>query len=90
MSLFEYLGNTFNPNANRVKIMGSVLVMTVLNDAQELGYKGNSVESVIKINYAKYIILQMGGNLHQEVDPDEMYSNFTNNRIAEYKKELMG
>jgi hypothetical protein len=57
----------------------SIVVMSHLSDAQEQNRMGNSeaIRSTnVHINFAKYVILQTGGDLTKEIDPDIMWDEF--------------
>ncbi len=50
--------------------------MSHLSDAQELMNNAGNREAHHHINFAKYVILQTGGDLNKEVDPDELWDAF--------------
>jgi|AntRauMFilla1563_2_1112583.scaffolds.fasta_scaffold170754_2 hypothetical protein len=55
----------------------SIVVMSHLSDAQEeinMGYANKGI--IHNLNFVKYIILQTGGDLTKEIDPDVMYDEF--------------
>jgi hypothetical protein len=55
----------------------SIVVMSHLSDIQEeisMGYADNGIK--YHINFVKYIILQTGGDLNKEIDPDVMFKEF--------------
>ena len=54
----------------------SIVVMSHLSDAHELLFFKHLVSAGECINFAKYIILQTGGNLNQEIDAKEMLAKF--------------
>ena len=57
------------------KTKASIVVMSHLSDIQVSMYLDKS-EASTRINFAKYVILQLGGNLNQEIDADMMYAKF--------------
>lgn len=86
--LFELLGETLNPESVMVK--ARIVVMSHLSDAQEHCYRTMNVEAVMRINFAKYIILKTGGDLSKEINPDQYWDEFQKSRIAEFQKEING
>ena len=59
----------------------SMVVMSHLSDAQEKINMGCALNGVThEINFAKYIILQTKCDLNQEINPEEMYTNFLNKK----------
>jgi hypothetical protein len=57
-------------------VKASIVVMSHLSDVQHLMSVQHVVSANDCINFAKYIILQTGGNLNQEIDADAMYKKF--------------
>jgi len=58
-------------------VKASIVVMSHLSDAQELiGSTKHDIHANEVINFAKYVILQLGGNLNQDIDADAMYKRF--------------
>jgi len=86
--LFEQLGEILKPEEPTIK--ARIVVMSHLSDAQELCYRSMNADAVMRINFAKYIILKLGGDLSQEINPDELWEEFQKSRIAEFQKELNG
>ena len=84
--LFRQLSETLKPEALTVK--ARIVVMSHLSDAQEHCYRAMNVEAVMRINFAKYIILKLGGNLNQEIDPDVLWDEFLESRKVDFQKEL--
>lgn len=84
--LFKLLGEALKPEAITVK--ARMVVMSHLSDAQEHCYRAMNAEAVMRINFAKYIILKLGGDLSQEINPDEFWEEFQKSRIAEIQNEL--
>ncbi len=54
--------------------------MSHLSDAQEIINTQTEVGATQHINFAKYIILQCGGDLNKEIDPDELWDAFKTRR----------
>jgi len=55
-----------------------IVVMSHLSDVQaELFMEHTKVGSNLRINFVKYIILECGGDLNQEINPDMMWEKFT-------------
>lgn len=88
MDLFNELTKTLKPETLTVK--ARIIVMSHLSDAQEHCYRAMSAEAITRINFAKYIILKTGGDLSQEINPDQYWGEFQKSRIAEYQKEING
>jgi hypothetical protein len=84
--LFKLLGEMLKPEAITVK--ARMVVISHLSDAQENCYRSRNAEAVMRINFAKYIILRLGGDLNQEINPDEYWDEFQKSRIAEMQNEL--
>jgi len=61
-----------------MEVKAEIVVMSHLSDVQELsGYSGDYYSDInLRINFAKYIILNLKGNLNQDIDPDKMYNDF--------------
>jgi len=56
-------------------VKASIVVMSHLSDAQiEVSFDKNQARQ--RMNFVKYIILQTGGNLTQEINPDELWERF--------------
>lgn len=68
-----------------MKIKASMLIMSHLSDAQEMlnmldDHKfANSING--EINFAKWILMKLNGDVNQEIDADEIYKEY-----KEYKK----
>ena len=59
-----------------MKTKALIVVMSHLSDAQEIINTQIEVGATQHINFAKYIILQCGGNLNIEIDPYKMWDEF--------------
>ena len=57
-----------------------MVVMSHLSDAQEMISYSCGSEASDRINFAKYIILKTGGDLNQEIDADQMYTDYLNRK----------
>jgi hypothetical protein len=61
-------------------LKASMVVMSHLSDTQEqLSWELNRAEredAVKRLNFAKFVILQTGGDLTQEIDADSMWDKF--------------
>ena len=58
-------------------VKASIVVMSHLSDIGiECGFNDQMNTIRTRANFAKYIILETGGNLNQEIDADAMYKKF--------------
>jgi len=58
------------------KVNASIVVMSHLSDVMmDMKYQPKTAE--LRINFAKYLILQLYGNLNQDIDVDAMYAKFS-------------
>lgn len=64
-----------------MKLKASLVVMSHLSDVQEalnfLGPKDSKNMIRDEINFCKYIILKCKGDLNQDIDPDQMYEDYS-------------
>jgi hypothetical protein len=58
------------------KTKASIVVMSHLSDAQELIIRRLMIEGNLHINFAKYLIFHLGGDLRVEIDADEWFARF--------------
>lgn len=54
----------------------AIVVMSHLSDAQVESQIGDNVQVNSRINFAKYIILETGGNLNKLIDVDYYWKKF--------------
>jgi len=59
-----------------MKEKAQLIIMSHLSDAQQLMNHAGNREAMHHINFAKFLIMYTGGDLNQEVDPDEMWEKF--------------
>jgi hypothetical protein len=62
------------------KTKASIIVMSHLSDAQELMNNAGNREAMHDINFAKYLIFHLGGDLTIEIDADAWYNKFLHSR----------
>jgi hypothetical protein len=74
MDLFEEIGHALRPD----NIKASIVVMSHLSDAGFLNVQVKPLDSNIHINFAKYIILQCGGDLTKDIDVNKMWNEYSN------------
>ena len=74
MDLFKEIGQALRPD----NIKASIVVMSHLSDAGFLNAQVKPLDSNIHINFAKYVILQCGGDLNQNIDADKMWNEYSN------------
>jgi len=56
-----------------------LVVMSHLSDIQEMiQINGSKPDMNNRLNFAKFIIMKLGGNLDQDIDPDAMYNEYCN------------
>ena len=61
---------------NTFQFHARMAVISHLSDAQQLIEYGMKSEAEQRINFAKFIILKTEGNLMQEIDADELWTEF--------------
>jgi len=86
MSLFETLSQAIKPE--ELKTKASIIIMSHLSDAQDMCYRGDNALAIQRINFVKYVTLQCGGNLTQEINPDAMWNKFIASEIEKHRKAL--
>ena len=59
---------------NNVK--ANIVVMSHLNDAEKLITLKNWVEASKHINFVKYILIRISGNMTKKIDADKLWSEF--------------
>lgn len=59
-----------------MNVNAEIVVMSHLSDAQELMNNAGNREANMRINFARFVILQCNGNLNQEIDPDAMFEKY--------------
>ena len=69
-----------------MKTKASLIVMSHLSDAQEMLSHSNLVWANDHINFAKYVIMKCKGDLTQEVDADELWSEYVNSNFYNITK----
>ena len=66
-----------------MKISAQMVCMSHLSDVQEMNgstWKEDTkrIEEIrYRVNFVKYIMMKLDGNLNQDIDPDKMYTEFT-------------
>ena len=64
-----------------MKLTASLVVMSHLSDAQEMIGQPNPQWANDNINFAKFLIMKCLSDLTQEVDADELWSEFVNSKF---------
>jgi hypothetical protein len=63
------------------KVKASIVIMSHLSDVQEMLNcelnRAKKQDIQIKINFAKFVMMQCDGDLNQEINPDEMFEDYT-------------
>jgi hypothetical protein len=73
-----------------MKTKASLVVMSHLSDAQELIIRRQMIEGNQHINFVKFLIFHLGGNLTNEIDADDWWNKFLKSatNIPDKCKEL--
>jgi hypothetical protein len=62
------------------KVKASIVVMSHLSDVQEMLKcelnRAEKQDMQIKINFAKFVMMQCDGDLNQEIDADAMFEEY--------------
>lgn len=78
MDLFEKLAALTKPSSLN-KETASMIVMSHLSDAQfEINIANDGAKDTAnnRLNFVKYIILKLGGDLTKEINPDELWNEY--------------
>lgn len=67
-----------------MKFQAILFAMSHLSDAQELILMGNAEEANVRINFAKYLMIQLRGKMDTEIDPDVYWRDFCADMGLEY------
>ena len=60
------------------RVRASIAIMSQLSDVQEEIYMSDTprLRIDLRLNFAKFIILECNGNLNQEINPEELWEKF--------------
>lgn len=69
-----------------MKTKASIIVMSHLSDAN-IEININSIQAQKRIEFVKFLVFKLNGNLNQEIEPDKYWDEFIGISILKSKGE---